>query len=75
MDREGVTEGEEDDECIVGWREMEKQRHRRRGGKEQSSKVMDCGEDRVTMEWVKKEKARLGEFCLICSIIIQCVSV
>lgn len=44
-------------------------------GKREAAGLMDGGRDAAAMEGVWKEKARPGEFCPICSIIIQCVSV
>lgn len=54
---------EREDELIVGWKEMERERKKGR--------VMDGAEDGV----VKKEEGRQSEICPVCSIIIQCVSI
>lgn len=53
MYREGEMEGEEEDECMVEWRKMER---RRMEGRERSSRVMDVWEDAVAMEGCRKKK-------------------
>lgn len=58
MYREGEEEGEEEeDECIVEWRKMERRGRRRMEGKERSSCVMDGGGvGAVAMEGCRKKK-------------------